>query len=318
MFVLIGIPFLVAILLALPALQRNFPWGVLTALFYSAFGIVLPLFVFFLSAFLVPDCKQAAANGWIDCFFEGKLLLSPLVLWATASFFAVEIYKVKDPTEPLVVLGYLFGAISSSMCLILGIISVHKDWNSGGFDSWMLVPIYVAIWYTARAVNLMLRARIRNKTYAVAVAGSLPLLIGSIELSRRIYAALPETSGCFVVTAASRGHRRLVGPFFKIKRGDAERPANRQLLTFWQFEDAWHRRSLKSHSLFRRIYNRVGPVMARRITRPWMADVIYFAIKPVEIAALFLVRLEWIIFKNQNAREAVVTGIATDQTKTVS
>ena len=299
MFVIIGIPLFVSILLALPALRRNFPWGFLTTLAYSALGIVLPLFVFFLSAFLTPDCKQAAANGWIDCFFEGKLLLTPLVLWAAASFFAVEVYKVEDPTEPFVVLGYLFGAISSSMCLILGIISVHKDWDSGAGVSWMLVPIYVAIWYTARAINLMLRARIRNKTYAVAVMGSLPLLIGSIELSRRIYASLPETSGCFVVTAAGRGHHRLVGPFFEIKRGDAERTANRQLLTFWQFEELLRRHFPRVHSALRRLYNSTGPFVARRISRTWMADIVYIALKPVEMAAEIMVRIEWIFFKSE-------------------
>jgi hypothetical protein len=292
---------LAVVLLALPALRRS--WlNFLTALFSSAFGIVLPLFVFFFSAFPVPDWKGAALHGWIDCFHLGKLALTPLVLWATTAFFAAEICGAENSTQPRVVLGYFMGAITSCVCLVFGVFCVRfgdEAWL------WMLVPIYVAVWYSARVAYLMAKAQIKPKTYLITLLGSLPLWVGSVLWSRRIYQTLPDRMpSCFVVTAAARGHRRVVGPFFEITRPGGERIANQQLLTFWQFEDAWRGQAPRSHSFFRRVYNRFGPVVAHRITRAWMADAVYIALKPVELAAAFFVRFGWSIFKNEHVKEA--------------
>jgi len=37
------------------------------------------------------------------------------------------------------------------------------------------------------------------------------------------------------------------------------------LITFWRLEALWQRRAPRSHTAFRRAYNRVGPVVAGRI-----------------------------------------------------
>jgi hypothetical protein len=34
--------------------------------------------------------------------------------------------------------------------------------------------------------------------------------------------------------------------------------------------------------MFRKIYNHAGPVIARRMTSPWLADLTFLALKPLE------------------------------------
>jgi hypothetical protein len=297
-----------ALIVALPSLRGRSVVRFLAGLFFSFFGIVLPLFVFVFSLFLIPDSKRNAPNGWLDCFYEGKLALTPLVMWAMAAFFAVNIYKTEDRKRKWIVQGHFIGAIVSSVCTLVGIYCTRKqpDW---AYSAWMLVPIYVSVWYSFSAVGLIKEAQLQPKMYLKTLGGSLPLWIGSIWWSRTIYDALPDTTqGCFVVTAAARGHGRLVGPFFEITRQGCGRRANRQLLTFWQFEDAWQRHAPGSHAFFRRIYNCAGPMVARRLTRAWMADAVYLALKPVEFAAAIFIKVEWGIFKHEHAREVGSAG----------
>jgi hypothetical protein len=294
----------VALVVALPGLSRGLK-GFLLAIYNSACGVVLPVFVFVFSVFLIPDWKGAAQHGWLDCFHCGKLALSPLVLWAVTAFFAVEIYRVENRSRPWIVLGYFLGAIVGSVCFLFGLICRPLPNEPVSlFFLWMLVPAYVAVWYSLRAGLLMANARLKAKTYVGAFAGSLPLWVWSILWSQKIYNSLPDVApSCFVVTAASRGHCRVVGPLFEIARRGGTRFANRQLLTFWQFEEAWLNHFPRIHRCFRRIYNCIGPAIARRLTTPWLADAAYLALKPLEIAAAFIARIEWILFNHEHARE---------------
>jgi hypothetical protein len=104
--------------------------------------------------------------------------------------------------------------------------------------------------------------------------------------SQQVFASLPDNQpSCFVVTAASRGHERIVGPIVEVIRAGATCHANRQLLTLWQFENLWRASAPQFHAAFRRAYNRVGPALARRITSPWLADIVFLVLKPAEILA---------------------------------
>lgn len=247
-------------------------------------GILLPLFIFLMSAMLVSDWKGGCHLGWVDCFHAGKLALTPLVLWATAAFFAVEICRVQNRTRPWIVFGYLLGAVISSICTVFGFISVGID---GGLVAlWLLVPGYVALYYSIRSVQLIKSGGYSIKSCVLAVCGSIPFWIASIIWSRKIYSALPDQPpSCFIVTAAACGHKAFVGPFVEIQHHGHRQEANQQLLTLWQLEAMWSVRAPRSHRHFRRVYNIVGPIVARRITTPFVADVAYLAIKPMEMAA---------------------------------
>jgi hypothetical protein len=79
--------------------------------------------------------------------------------------------------------------------------------------------------------------------------------------------------------------REIGGAFFEVEHGGGRVRANRQLITLWQFENLWQSKWPQSHRSFRRFYNRFGPIVAEQIKLPWLADMAYIAIKPVELVA---------------------------------
>jgi hypothetical protein len=271
-------------LLAVPALLKE--WSLrkfLVAAFLSFFVVVLPLAFFLLSMGLAPDAKDSCHHGWIDCFITGKAALIPLVLWATVALYAVEIYRVANPTRRWIVQGLFIGAVISSVCLVFGFVTYGTE------PTWpcLLVPLYTAVWYVLRSVHVIQDERVKFSALAPVTIGSVPFWAASLYWSYKSYLSLPDhpPPGCFVVTAASRGHQSFVGPFVTVTHRGQRRLVSQQLATLWQFETLWRSSAPLSHAMFRRIYNRIGPVIARWIVPRWLADVVYIALKPLEFAA---------------------------------
>jgi len=253
----------------------------------SFFGVTIPVLGFVVSVLATPEWKGACPHGWIDCFEMGKLALMPLVLWATAAFYSVELLRVQKPERPWIVLGLFSGTVVSGVCLLINIfLETNFVTNTGILR---VVPFYVFLWYLIRTVQVGRVALMPFWAYLAALAGSLPFWIASVLWMKHIYRGLPDRAPeCFVVTAAGRGHRQLVGPFFEVEHHGHRRQANRQLITLWEIESLWRDRSPQSHAIFRRMYNTVGPVIAARIRSPWLADGAYLAIKPVELTARWI------------------------------
>jgi hypothetical protein len=275
--------------LALPPALKQKSWKTFfAALGLSFFGVLLPLFVFLFSAFLVPEWKGGCRHGWLDCFHLGKLALTPLVLAATTALYALDIYRVANRTRQWIVMGIFLGAIIASVCFVFGIVTTG---GQPGAALWLLVPFYVSVWYGIRAGQLAKTAGFGVAPYLRAFSCSLPFWLAGWFWSRYTYASLPDQPpSCFVVTATARGHESIVGPFFEINHGGRIRRANRQLITLWHFEALWRAHAPLSHALFRRAYNRLGPAVAGRITSPGMADLAHLAIKPVELLAALAVK----------------------------
>jgi len=288
---LIAGAFLVALSLP-PALKRKSWMTFFAALGLSSLGVLLPLFVFLFSSLMVPEWKGACTYGWLDCFIMGKLALAPLVLGATTAMYALEIVHVEKRTRRWIVVGVFLGAIVASICFVFGIVCIGSEADAPILKLWLLVPFYVAVWYSIRAVQLIKVTRFGFWTYYVSLIGSLPFWLASWFWSHNLYESLPNKapSDCFVVTAAARGHESIVGHFFKIHHSGRIRQANRQLITLWQFEALWRARAPLSHALFRRAYNRLGPAVAGQITSPELADLVHLAIKPVELLAALAVK----------------------------
>jgi hypothetical protein len=249
--------------------------------------VILPLFIFLFSVFLTPEAKSECKHGWLDCFIMGKLALLPLALYATVALYTVEVLRVPDRAKTWIVLGLWSGAFIACVCSVYGFACLRDQ----SLASWLLVPLYVAVWYTIRAVQLTQERNRGHRIIWQSLLGSLPFWLGSILLARSTYESLPvRETGCFIVTAAGRGHRRFVGPFFEIHRRGRKIQANQQLITLWQLEYRWQRLSPRSHAGFRRVYNWIGPVIARQIRSPWLADLTYLAIKPVELVAALIIQ----------------------------
>jgi hypothetical protein len=250
-------------------------------------GVVLPFLVFMASYFLVPEWKGACRFGWLDCFHAGKLALTPLVLWACAAFVKYDRCKPEELIPAWVVLGLFMGAVVSSVCVVV-------EFLVAGFRSWVwLVPCYVSVWYAKLALEARWSSGLPLRYHLLTLLSSVPLWIWGIAWSKASYQGLSNTApeGCFIVTAASKGHESLVGPFSNIERRGTMRVVNRQLLVFWKFEALWQKQSPKTHQSFRRIYNRVGPLVAQRVRSKFIADTVYLLLKPFEMIAASVVRL---------------------------
>ncbi len=287
MIFFILIPALLALLLAMAlpsALKRHSVKRVFTGMILSFLGVVLPIFVFVMSGFLLPEWKGACPHGWIDCFIVGKLALAPMVLVGAAAWYRIEVLGITGPPPRWIVVAMVLGAVTADVCLVFGLCSI-------GFSRWMLVPVYVAIWYSARALQLVVTSEVGWACICGWLAGSLPLWLGSLFWSQQAYQSLPDKAptGCFIVTAAGRGHRKCVGPFYELDHNGRRLEANQQLLRFWQLEERWCSVSPRSHRQFRRVYNRFGPVLAARIKSPWLSDATYLALKPAEYLAVLLI-----------------------------
>ncbi len=97
----------------------------------------------------------------------------------------------------------------------------------------------------------------------------------------------PSSSGCYIATAAARGHEGFVGTQ-RIKSDAGEICVNDQLRQLKAAEIALRCASPGFHRLCRRIYDRLGPPIARRLQSPWMADLAYCSLKPAEWMATVL------------------------------
>ena len=282
--------------LALPPALRERSWKrFCSAVALSFFGVVLPVFIFSASALLPgPEWKGASRHGWLDFFHIGKLALLPVVLWASAALYAIDIYRTHNRTRPWIVLGILMGAMTSVICLGIGGIIQTYIWETPRVYSWLLVPLYVSVWYTIRARQLLKAAGTSLTTITTTLLGTTPFWLAALLWSRKEFMALPDKPppGCFVVTAATRGHAAVVGPRLCVTHRGAAREATQQLLTLWRLEDYWTHRAPRSHARFRRVYNIIGPIAASRITTSFRADLAYLAIKPVELLARAILKEE--------------------------
>lgn len=97
--------------------------------------------------------------------------------------------------------------------------------------------------------------------------------------------------GCFVATAAARGHRRFVGSWPTAWRGEPGGRANRQLVTFKCFELAMRMLSPAFYRVFRKIYDTCGYPLSRLIVHPVLSDMVFVLLKPPEWGARFVLRV---------------------------
>jgi hypothetical protein len=109
----------------------------------------------------------------------------------------------------------------------------------------------------------------------------------AVEQAIRAYHALPTArpSKCYVASAAARGHRRFVR-----SRVIGGVPVNDQLRRLKCAELALATATPRLHRAVRRLYDRVGPVLAAGMIHPLLADLAYVILKPAESAGVFALR----------------------------
>jgi hypothetical protein len=114
----------------------------------------------------------------------------------------------------------------------------------------------------------------------------------SIVKSLETYAQLPVESpgGCYIASAAAYGHPALVASESVLAAGGGTVRVNRQLRVLKAAELAMIAVTPPLHRAARWIYNRIGPVVARRLVNPYLADLAYLAFKPAEWASCLVLR----------------------------
>ncbi|MEM7020614.1 MAG: DUF6688 family protein, partial [Pseudomonadota bacterium] len=105
--------------------------------------------------------------------------------------------------------------------------------------------------------------------------------IFAVQIYESLPAKIPQGYGdCFIVSAAAKGHKRIVGSRVDSVLGQ---PVNQQLRIFRAFEIMLMVCFPGCHQALRRFYNKVGPRLAKRIRHPWQADLVYLLLKPFEL-----------------------------------
>jgi len=107
------------------------------------------------------------------------------------------------------------------------------------------------------------------------------------------YAKLPTEPphDCYVCTAAARGHRRLVGTEVVASRGGASHLVNDQMRYLKAAELVLASITPDGHRVCRRLYDRVGPMLAGLLVHPVLADLAYLTLKPPEWTARAALRV---------------------------
>jgi hypothetical protein len=156
-------------------------------------------------------------------------------------------------------------------------------------QNFAIVPGSVSVGYALYARNVLTYGKLRETpidaagwrwivAWLTAVSAA---IVAKIPLASRLYADLPDElpEGCFIVSAATRGHPRVVGAWHE---ATLDRVVNRQLLEFWAFEAKLQKRYPRFHRQLRRIYNCIAPSIARGVRFRWQADILYWTLKPMQ------------------------------------
>jgi len=112
----------------------------------------------------------------------------------------------------------------------------------------------------------------------------------SVVQSMQLYSTLPlQPEKCFVVSAAARGHPGFVGSFPQIRNDQNPFMVNRQLHVFKAFEFVLLTLNPCVYRRLRAAYNLAGPILAKQMVNPWIADLVFLLLKPSEwFVAIFL------------------------------
>jgi hypothetical protein len=112
------------------------------------------------------------------------------------------------------------------------------------------------------------------------------------RLSQRISPPNVQYDEHYLCTVAAGGHKKIVKPIRKGVRHGHEVTVNRQLCIANAFEQILEEKTPHFHRVVRAFYDKYGFPVAKMIKKQWIADVVYFIMKPLEwlfVVVLYLV-----------------------------
>jgi hypothetical protein len=251
---------------------------------------LFPALMLVLATFGFESHYKSKGFHWIFYVWEGR---AGMTLWPSYAIGLVStacaIINPQGFGKYMFVLLQIGIAAIISWCYVIATLCMNF---TEGEPVFAVVPFSVAVVQTMLCGILAQGYYFKTETWIYhwrSIIGATGLFLSGMILKFPIafvtYRSLPDNPpSCFIVTAASRGHSNLVGSWIDPQ---TQFPVNQQLLQFRAFEDWLQARSPDTHASVRRLYNYIGPVIAKRIDSPLKADVVYCLLKPVE----WLIRL---------------------------
>ncbi|WP_311775690.1 DUF6688 family protein [Enterococcus gilvus] len=95
----------------------------------------------------------------------------------------------------------------------------------------------------------------------------------------------------YLCTVAASGHRKIVKPYRMGIRHDHRVIVNRQLCVANAFEQILEEKIPRIHKIIRTVYDNYGYPIAKKIKSPYVADIIYYLMKPAEYFFLLIIYL---------------------------
>jgi hypothetical protein len=150
--------------------------------------------------------------------------------------------------------------------------------------------LYVAYVLIRKGKQITIAQLLGSTTYMAAymAAGRHSLLRMMEEYSQL---PLEPPPGCYVATAAAKGHPVLVRSWLVQQADGTLRPVNRQLQILKAGELAIACWLPRFHRFLRQHYNCWGPRLASFLAWCWLADLAYLLLKPVEWCVVLVLRL---------------------------
>ena len=260
------------------------------------FGVVVaPVVMLFMSAIFV-GVYQGQRGHWFFHLHDGLAGLALIPFYVVGSIIVTRGIFQRDYRYSSG-LHFLVLQTLTAVCLWYAFATAFLDMASDSlFDMRFaaIVPAVSAANYALLAIDIRRTGRLKPAPGSAVIAWFTALAVTfavKVPLAIRFFAALPPErpagyGDCFVVSAAARGHPRIVGSHYDPQ---LERTVNRQWRTLRAFESQLELHQPALHFRLRGLYNYIGPRIAARVRSPLTADFMFLLLKPIEwFARLYL------------------------------
>lgn len=247
-------------------------------------GYLVPFFLIILfSDVLKPDYKYGLGKTYwslIDVGYAGYAIIPLFIVGVIRILYAIFSGRLR-------IVDILIQSTFSLTAFWLGIYYIEKTSLFGGIA--ILYGLFHL--FITKEIWVIVREQQRNQRDILSIVawilGLSATYIWKVYEAKKLFNELPETppSGCFIVTAAGKGHQNFVGSFFSPAHNKV---MTRQLIIFYQFEFYLMERFPRFHKGLRKVYNIIGPKIAKRIHTKWIADMVYLLLKPLEFFILLI------------------------------
>jgi hypothetical protein len=244
--------------------------GVLLSLHYSIviFLYFIDLMVFtFLLAWILPVVFLWIYR-WARTKWEARLIHKTMIAFAIGAYL-VSAVVMRDLGAPF-------------FLVLIVLIMAAPFWS-------LLLAVQATVWLYKNHESLLTFPR--GAGFATWIIAYIAALRFDILKMYELYDALPPTPpDCYIATAAARGHPRFVHAW-TVQRADGKfMQVNIQLQRLKCAELALLAVNPRLHEILRRIYDKVGKMLAHYIQHPYLADLAYLLLKPWEWLARLVLR----------------------------